>query len=157
MVEATLRTAQPFNERRDHARMRRSSQAEGKGYTRDYENKVALARTLRTRSTPAEHALWRLLRGRALRVKFRRQHPIEGYIVDFYCAELGLVVELDGAVHRANADEDRRREAALIARGLIVVRFYNSDVLDTPGRVLTLLGDIVAPLLARAVAIRCAR
>jgi len=137
--------------------MRRDAQDEGKGYTRDNDNKVALARALRARSTPAERALWGLLRGRSLRVNFRRQHLIEGHIVDLYCAEIGLVVELDGAVHRAHVDDDRRREAVVLARGLIVVRFCNADVLDTPGRVLTLLGDIVAPLLTRADAVRGTR
>src|ERR1700679_3510922 len=62
--------------------------------------KLALARRFRREPTPAEAAAWQLLRGRRiLGLKFRRQHVIAGFIVDFYCASLRLVLELDGGIH----------------------------------------------------------
>jgi very-short-patch-repair endonuclease len=59
---------------------------------------------------------------------FRRQQVIEPYIVDFYCHAASLVVELDGGSHLEQADYDRQRDGYLMARGLRVMRFYNSDV-----------------------------
>ena len=94
--------------------------------------------------------MWALLRKRALGVKFRRQHPIGPFVVDFFCAELGLVLELDGSVHRESVEADQRRDDALLSRGLIVLRFRNTDVLDSPGRTLTLLASVIAPLVPAA-------
>jgi very-short-patch-repair endonuclease len=92
-------------------------------------------RDLRREATPAERRLWQMVRrcqlgGR----KFRRQHPVGRYIVDFYCPAEKLVVELDGSVHDdpARAEADSRRQRALEAHGLRVVRFANRDVLETP-------------------------
>ena len=62
--------------------------------------------------------------------KFRRQQVIAGYIVDLYCAELWLAVEVDGGVHDGCRDEDAQREADLAARGLRIVRLRNADVND---------------------------
>ena len=89
--------------------------------------------------TPAEKALWRLLRDRSLaHLKFRRQHPIGDYITDFYCHELKLVVEVDGDIHqlpeRKAADADR--EADLKSLGFTVLRFTNQQVLASPRWVL---------------------
>jgi very-short-patch-repair endonuclease len=87
------------------------------------------ARELRRTPTPAEEKLWRRLRNRQLGgLKFRRQHPIGGYIVDFYCAAHHLVVEIDGGIHatQRQADQDRNRE--LEALGCRVIRFSNQQV-----------------------------
>jgi very-short-patch-repair endonuclease len=62
--------------------------------------------------------------------KFRRQHVIAGYIVDFYCAELRLAVEVDGAVHLAHQLQDRERDADLALVGVRTVRVTNEDVLN---------------------------
>jgi Protein of unknown function (DUF559) len=59
---------------------------------------------------------------------FRRQHVVAGYIVDFYCAELRLAVEVDGLVHDTRGSEDQRRDAALEALGLRVIRFPDAEV-----------------------------
>ena len=78
--------------------------------------KIALARGNRHDPTPAEAAAWALLRNRrCLGLKFRRQHVIRGFIVDFYCAEFHLVLEVDGGVHgdRAQAEFDEARSRAL--------------------------------------------
>ena len=95
---------------------------------------IQRARGLRRRQTDAEAALWRRLRRRQFGVRFRRQHPVEPYILDFYCHELRLAVELDGNQHaaaRARA-RDQARTAALEAQGILVLRFSNREVLQTP-------------------------
>ena len=95
------------------------------------------ARELRGQQTAAEEVLWDLLRGRQIQgLKFRRQFPIESYIVDFYCHERHLVVELDGNVHSdpQQAAHDENRDAYLRARGLSVLRLRNESVFeDAPG------------------------
>ena len=59
------------------------------------------AREMRHPQTPAEASLWRALRNRQFKYKFRRQHPIDRFIIDFYCAEAKLLIEVDGASHLA--------------------------------------------------------
>ncbi len=96
---------------------------------------------MRAEPTPPEQALWRALSARRLDgLKFRRQAVIEGVIVDFYCPEARLVVELDGRTHD-DPDRDARRDARLLAlRGLQVVRFSNQQVgLDLEGVLQTIL------------------
>jgi len=91
---------------------------------------LAHARELRTQQTDAEQLLWGILRAkRFLGFKFRRQHPIEPYILDFYCDELKLAIELDGGQHAEQQTYDERRTRALEARGVRVLRFWNNDVL----------------------------
>ena len=85
---------------------------------------------LRHDPTAPERLLWSILRGRQLDgLKFRRQHPMEPYIVDFYCADEQLVVELDGKSHNDAADYDSRRSEYLSKLGLTVFRVANDDVL----------------------------
>ena len=89
------------------------------------------ARELRYDSTVPERKLWDALRGRKLAgLKFRRQHPIPPFVVDFYCEEELLVVELDGDSHIGCANYDENRSANLIKKGLKIVRFGNDDVLQ---------------------------
>ena len=93
--------------------------------------KVALARDHRHEPTAAEAAAWALLRNRrCLGLKFRRQHVVRGFIVDFFCPELRLAVEVDGAVHSgwAQADYDEARSRALALAGISVVRIRNEQV-----------------------------
>jgi len=88
-------------------------------------------RELRKSSTPAEQKLWQALRNRNLDdYKFRRQHPIGPYIADFFCAEVGLVVEVDGSGHLDQIAYDQDRTAWLEGQGYHVIRFWNDDVLD---------------------------
>ena len=90
--------------------------------------KVQRARDLRRHMTPEEDRLWQALRANRLGgFHFRRQQVIDGFIVDFYCHAVGLVVELDGGVHRQQADYDAERDRVLAARGLRVVRISNED------------------------------
>ena len=87
------------------------------------------ARELRHPQTPAESALWREIRNGQLRgYKFRRQHPIGMFIVDFYCASRRLIVEIDGDSHAAQVEYDAVRTQWLVERGYRVVRFANRDI-----------------------------
>src|SRR5215510_4239745 len=92
------------------------------------KEKQQRARELRREMTPAEKLLWEEVRAKKLGVRFRRQQVIAGFIVDFYCHQAGLVVEVDGDVHDLQQEEDARREKALSALGLRIVRFRNDEV-----------------------------
>ncbi len=85
---------------------------------------------MRQPQTPAEATLWRALRGRNLGYKFRRQHPIERFIIDFYCAQAKLCIEIDGASHGdpEQVAYDIVRTAYLEELGYRVIRFTNEDV-----------------------------
>jgi lysyl-tRNA synthetase class 2 len=96
-----------------------------------------LAKRLRREPTQAESLLWQHLRNRQLQGwKFRRQFPIDKYIVDFCCAEARLVVELDGGQHVEQREHDAARTEVLSAAGYLVLRFWNNDVLANIGGVL---------------------
>ena len=87
---------------------------------------------LRNRMTKAEIALWEELRSkRFMGLKFRRQHPIDRFIVDFYCHKHKLVIELDGSIHNLPevADNDKNREDELKDLGLNILRFTNEEIL----------------------------
>jgi very-short-patch-repair endonuclease len=89
--------------------------------------KRELARQLRVRGTASERFLWRFLRGgRVAGLKFRRQRPLFGFIVDFYCARARLAIELDGPIHVAAVDADR--DLILLREGIRVLRFKNEEL-----------------------------
>jgi very-short-patch-repair endonuclease len=91
------------------------------------------SRSLRRAATPAEQALWKLLRGRALGgVKFRRQHPLGRFIVDFFCVEAAMVLEADGAPHFPRPARDVARDHWLKLLGCTVLRFPNWLILEHP-------------------------
>ena len=107
------------------------------------------AKSMRHDATNAEHLMWQLLRAqRFMNLKFRRQHVIEPYIVDFFCHELGLVVELDGGQHNTGVGVayDNGRTQFLEALGLKVIRYWNDDVLDRSEVVLDGLRNICIEL-----------
>jgi very-short-patch-repair endonuclease len=85
---------------------------------------------LRQNQTPAEEKLWWYLKDKRLGKKFRRQHSVDGYILDFYCKEKRLIVELDGEIHNSkDAQEyDRARDKFFIDLEYKVLRFKNSEV-----------------------------
>ena len=98
------------------------------------------ARAMRRAPTDAERRLWLALKDRRPGPwKFRRQHPVEGFIVDFACLEARLVIELDGGQHAARAGHDHARTRRLEALGYRVLRFWNNDVLSNPEGVLTMI------------------
>lgn len=93
--------------------------------------RFARARELRHNPTPAERHAWTLLRNRGiLGLKFRRQHVLHGFIVDFYCVGERIVIELEGDVHHTEAqqDYDRARAGFLQAAGYRVIRVRNREV-----------------------------
>src|SRR5438128_2260700 len=103
---------------------------------------VSLARELRRHATFAERILFRRLRAKRLEVKWRRQCPIGPFVVDFYCHEARLVVELDGASHSSDGAmcSDQARTAWLEASyGLRILRFTNEDVLHNLDAVLQVI------------------
>ena len=111
------------------------------------------ARRMRQAGTRAEAALWEALRDRRLGGwKWRRQAPVGPYIADFLCAEVRLVIELDGEAHAERGDYDLRRTAYLERTGLRVLRFSNDTVLaDRSGvsaQILDACGGEVTPALA---------
>lgn len=110
------------------------------------------ARALRQSPTTAEQLLWRHLRNRQLAgAKFRRQHPLGPYILDFVCLEHGLVVEVDGGQHADPQAQayDQQRSAWLQQQGLQVLRFWNHDVLQQTHEVLAQLLQALTPALSR--------
>ena len=87
------------------------------------------ARRLRRNQSDAEYALWSELRAhKFLGLKFRRQHPIGPYIVDFCCIDKQLIIELDGSQHLEREKYDRRRTAFIERQGFRVIRFWNHEV-----------------------------
>lgn len=92
---------------------------------------IPQARNLRRTQTSAEAKLWRVLRNRALNGwKFRRQHPIDRFIIDFACIEAGLIVEVDGATHSTDAEiaRDAARTEILESLGFALLRIPNADI-----------------------------
>ena len=91
---------------------------------------VPIARRLRRNQTDAERLLWFRLRDRRLRgLKFRRQMPLDRYVVDFCCESARLIVELDGGQHAQQVCQDAERTQVLESMGYLVLRFWNNDVL----------------------------
>jgi very-short-patch-repair endonuclease len=108
------------------------------------------SRALRREMTPAEKILWGRLRDRRFAgFKFRRQHVIGPYIVDFYCAQARLVLEIDGETHLGRERPDQTRQSWLEGQGLKVVRFWNTEVYDD--------GDPVMEIIWRECVARCGK
>ena len=98
------------------------------------------ARNLRREMTDAEQLLWRHLRRRQIKgQKFRRQHPLGRYIVDFACLEARLIVEVNGGQHADREGQDAARTAWLEQKGYRVLRFWNNDVLGNLEAVLQVI------------------
>lgn len=89
------------------------------------------ARQLRENPTPAEQLLWERLRGNQTGYKFRRQHPLDKYVVDFYCLALKLAIEVDGPIHLDPSKklEDENKDIDLAEKGIEILRFTNEQVL----------------------------
>jgi very-short-patch-repair endonuclease len=107
------------------------------------------AKKLRAKETKAEKAFWQLVRDyRVGGYKFRRQHALAHYVVDFYCHKLQLVIELDGSIHDLChvREYDLRRQLDIEMMGMKVHRFDNRDVLERPDYVVDQLKQIIAQL-----------
>lgn len=102
------------------------------------------ARMLRRKQSPPEGVLWSRLRGKKLAgIKFRRQHPIGPFVVDFCCVEAMLVVELDSIYHTYQRDSDAARDAELRRRGYEVMRITAGDLATNKAGVLSTIQRIV--------------
>lgn len=101
----------------------------------DFSGLSDTTRELRKKQTTAEKLFWEIVRNRSfLGLKFRRQHQVGDYIVDFYCHEHRLVIELDGGIHNKNLKKDAKRDAYMESLGFTVLRFPNNQVFeDTEG------------------------
>jgi len=99
---------------------------------------ITKAKRLRKESTEAERLLWKELRGYKLGVKWRRQHPVDMYILDFYSSQLNLAIEIDGSLHKIkeNKEYDKMREKYLKNRNIKIIRFWNSEVKKDLNKVL---------------------
>jgi very-short-patch-repair endonuclease len=111
------------------------------GWSRDKTPEVILghAREMRKAPTEAEQLLWKQLRGRKLgNLKFRRQQPMQGYILDFYCEAARLGVEVDGEIHLSVEQRkyDQERSEYLAEYGIKVIRFTNDQVINDMNAVL---------------------
>ena len=104
------------------------------------------AKNLRRNMTMAEKKLWEVLKDKKFKgYKFRRQHPIHIFIVDFYCHELGLVIEIDGEYHNeaTQISIDFERSEILKFQDLHVIRFTNDQVLNKIERVMDTLSNYI--------------
>mgnify|MGYP003635757979 CR=1 FL=1 len=106
-----------------------------------------LARQLRKNSTLTEVLLWQEIKQRALGVQFHRQVPMLNYIVDFYCHEIGLAIEVDGISHDFNYFNDAYRQGKLEKYGVQFLRFSNDEVRNNMFSVLLVLEEKVNELL----------
>lgn len=101
-----------------------------------------LARELRNNSTLSEVLLWRHLNKKQMRgYDFDRQKPIDNFIVDFYCNELMLAIEIDGVSHENRHEEDDIRQSRLESLGIRFLRFYDSDVKGNMQGVVTVIEE----------------
>jgi very-short-patch-repair endonuclease len=107
----------------------------------------ARARELRSRLTQAEKLLWKKIgRNQLLGYRFKQQHPIGNYVVDFYCHKAKLVVELDGAYHDGKDQKtlDEGRGCELESLGLVILRFKNEDLQNQMNKVIETIKDHLA-------------
>jgi len=102
------------------------------------------ARLLRRRMTPPERRLWNILKSRPEGFKFRRQHPLGLYTLDFFCHEAALAVEIDGFAHElgSNPQRDEARDLAVAKKGVRTVRFRATEVRDNLEGVLTSIVEL---------------
>ncbi|HEX7181169.1 MAG TPA: endonuclease domain-containing protein [Thermoanaerobaculia bacterium] len=115
------------------------------------------ARGLRKEQTPAEQALWEILRDRQiLGLKFRRQSPVNRYIADFCCRELRLIVEVDGDIHSTETQtaRDANRDSYLRSQGYTVLRISNDRILANPAPVLEEIARLARHLRSNLAACR---
>ncbi|MFM1891795.1 MAG: hypothetical protein RLZ44_872 [Pseudomonadota bacterium] len=106
----------------------------------------ANARRLRQTQTDAEHYLWYLLRNRAFGgFKFRRQHPVPPFVLDLYCHEQRLAIELDGGQHAEHAIGDAARDAALARQGIHTVRIWTQQLFNETDAALELIWQALHP------------
>ena len=108
------------------------------------------ARQLRNNSTLSEVLLWQKIKNKALGVQFHRQVPLKEYIVDFYCHELMLAIEIDGDSHLYKYNYDKKRQGELENLGITFLRFSDFDVKQNMFSVALTLEQVVLEMSSRA-------
>jgi very-short-patch-repair endonuclease len=103
------------------------------------KKRTRIARRLRRAATEAEKEMWLALRELPTGHRFRRQHPIGSYVVDFACPGRKLAIELDGGQHALQEEEDAARTREIASRGYRVIRFWNNDVMHNLAGVLEII------------------
>lgn len=105
-------------------------------------------RELRKNQTEAENILWQKIRGRKMNnLKFHRQYSVGPYILDFFCPQIRLNIELDGEQHKDAREYDRERELFLKDKDITIIRFWNSEVLDKIENVCKIINNSSQTLL----------
>ena len=103
-------------------------------------------RNLRKNQTDAEALLWRKLRNKQInRIKFFRQYSVGPYILDFFCSEKRLAIELDGSQHLTNQEYDAERSYYLRSQDIKVLRFWNNEVIQNMEGVLLKISERITP------------
>lgn len=103
------------------------------------------ARYLRKEETEAEKLLWEEIRNSKLGIKFRRQHPIDKFIIDFYAPRIKLAIELDGDIHIGNESYDKARTEFLESKNITVLRFWNWEMEKDLEKVLKEIKTTILP------------
>jgi very-short-patch-repair endonuclease len=92
---------------------------------------IELAKDMRSNMTKAEERLWSAINKRQINdLKFRRQHPIYRYILDFYCYEKQVAIEVDGEIHIKQKDNDNYRDEFLKSVGIRTIRIHNEEIIN---------------------------
>jgi len=113
--------------------------------------RTAVARRLRRDMTEAEQRLWRGLRELKWPSRFRRQHPVGRYIVDFACPGAHLAIEIDGGQHAMMREADDARSSEIAAHEYRIIRFWNNDVMENLEGVLHTISEELKPAFVRLV------
>jgi len=120
-----------------------------------WKEPLAFSRQLRKEHTGAEKALWQVIKGRRLcGVKFRRQHVIDRFVVDFFSPEIDLIIEVDGEVHEFSVDEDRARQHFLELLGFTVLRFSNDEVQNDISEVIQQITGYIQTFKSKAISLQ---
>ena len=108
--------------------------------------KKQFARQLRKGQTDTEKRVWTLLKDRQLfGLKFRRQHVIEGFVVDFYCHEHQLAIEVDGGIHQRRREYDRLRQNEIEAKDVTIIRVSNDDLENNMCTLIQKIKEVIQP------------
>ena len=125
----------------------KDNQHNKKDYSHNLKEQKSIRRTLRTHGTPAEAMMWKLLKGKQLDgAKFRRQFSIGPYILDFYCPECRICVELDGDGHYSadGYEHDQERNSYLYEeQGITTLRFENKDVFNSAENICKQICEVI--------------
>ena len=113
---------------------------------KNWQKLLPFSKDMRHNPTPAEDKLWQELRNNKLNFKFRRQHPLDGFIPDFICIERKLIIEVDGEIHVTQKEYDEGRTYELNELGYSVIRFTNKEVFENTEFVLQSIKDALASI-----------